>query len=329
MQRLKRCLSKVLPKFFLDRLGFFLYRKELLIQGKWPLWRAERALRAETKGKVLQTYSDKIFYKMGFDRNPILRVWADKVAVREYVSATIGQKYLSRVFGIFLSPNEIVREKLPPNFVVKPNHASGAVIIVWEGAQRKDSKYLESFMNSRWGRVIINPKDLNWQIINEILNKWLSQDYFYEPGFFPEWAYKGIPRSLIVEEYLSEGEDGVAQDDRLFIFNGVCEYIELDKSWNEKPTRTMFDANWNLVDAKLKYPPAIPTPNKPDEIGVMIGLAEKLAQGVDHVRCDFYLLNSRIIFGELTNYHTGGNQEIIVNGNPRIFGQSWHPENLY
>jgi len=212
MQNLKRWATKVIPNFFLDKLRFFLYRKQLFIQGKWPLWRAERALRAETKGKVLQTYSEKVLYKMGFDRNPILRVWADKVVVREYVSATIGQEYLSRVFGIFLNPEEIARENLPLNFVIKPNHASGAVIIVCEGAHRKDSKYLESFMNSRWGRVIINPLDLNWNNVNEILYKWLSQDYFYEPGFFPEWAYKGIPRYLIVEEYLSDGADGVAQD---------------------------------------------------------------------------------------------------------------------
>jgi len=184
-------------------------------------------------------------------------------------------------------------------------------------------------MKDKWGRILINPLDLNWLVIIKILKKWLSQDYYYAPGFFPEWAYKDIKPLLIVEEFLPHGANGVAQDFRFFLFNGLCEYIELDKSWNDQPTRTMFDTNWSQIHAALKFPPEIPLPERPSELETMISLAEKLGQGIDHVRCDFYLINSRIVFGELTNYHTGGSQEILKNGSLKTFGDSWSPNKIY
>jgi hypothetical protein len=162
------------------------------------------------------------------------------------------------------------------------------------------------------------------------LSKWLTQSYFWRPGTFPEWAYKFIAPCIVVEEFLiSKSGQGVPPDYRFFIFNGICEYVEVDKSWSNQLTRTMFDRNWNAIDVKLKYPPAFPLPIEPDEFKLMVKLAEKLANGIDHVRCDFYLVDSRIVFGELTNYHVGGLQEITISGDKGKFGQSWHPDTHY
>jgi len=323
----KKILKSILPVEVLDRMGLWLSRKEQFFQGTWPRRRAMATLRKSVSNP--ETFAEKVRYKMAFDRNPILQVWADKVAVREYVSETIGSVYLNNIFGTFRNPEDISFTALPTNFVIKPNHASGAVIIVWEGAARQDSSYLESFMKDKWGRILINPLDLNWSVILKILKKWLSQNYHYEPGSFPEWAYKHIKPRVIVEEFLPHGVRGIAQDFRFFLFNGLCEYIEIDRSWNDQPTRTMFDTNWHQIEATLKFPPEIPLPERPRELEMMISLAEKLGQGIDHVRCDFYLINSRIIFGELTNYHTGGSQQIRINGSLKTFGESWTPNKMY
>jgi len=324
----KKILKSILPFVVLDRIGFWLSRKEQFVQGTWPRRRAMATLRKSVSNP--ETFAQKVRYKMAFDRNPILQVWADKVAVREYVSETIGSEYLNNIFGTFRNPEAISLLTLPKNFVIKPNHASGAVIIVWEGAVRQDSSYLESFMQVKWGRILINPLDLNWIVINRILRKWISQNYYYEPGFFPEWAYKDIRPLLIVEEFLPQGENGVAQDFRFFLFNGVCEYIRLDINWNDQPTETLFDTNWSQIDVTFdKFPPAQPLPEKPSELEFMISLAEKCGQGIDFVRCDFYLVDSRIIFGELTNYPSGGGRELTINQSLKTFGESWKPDNLY
>ena len=325
---MKKLLELLLPNFITDRLGFLIYRKQLFGQGTWPHWRSMRTLRKSVSNP--ETFSEKIRYKMAFDRNQILQVWADKVAIRKYVSDTIGSDYLTNIFGIFQNPEDISPSALPNNFVIKPNHASGAVIIIWEGAARQDSSYLESFMKDKWGRILINPLDLNWLVIIKILKKWLSQSYYYAPGFYPEWAYKDIKPLVIIEEFLPHGANGVAQDFRFFLFNGLCEYIRLDTIWKNQPTETMFDRNWCQMNVAFdKFPPEVPAPERPGELETMISLAEKLAQGRDFVRCDFYLVNSRIVFGELTNYHSGGSREIVINGSPNTFGESWTPNKIY
>ena len=62
-----------------------------------------------------------------------------------------------------------------------------------------------------------------------------------------------------------------------------------------------FDLDWNLepfvyTDEKLE---AIPP--KPDNLGQMVRLAEKLSEGFPFVRVDFYRLNDGTIrFGEMT-----------------------------
>ena len=150
MKSLKELLRELFPNFITDRIGFLVYRKQLFVQGTWPHWRSMRTLRKSVSNP--ETFSEKIRYKMAFDRNRILSVWADKVVVRDYVSATIGPEYLSNIFGIFQNPEDISLTSLPNNFVIKPNHASGAVIIIWEGAARQDSSYLESFMKDTWGK---------------------------------------------------------------------------------------------------------------------------------------------------------------------------------
>jgi len=42
----------------------------------------------------------------------------------------------------------------------------------------------------------------------------------------------------------------------------------------------------------------------------------------------FYLVNSRIIFRELTNYHTGGNQEIPIKGSPKLLEKLENPHDV-
>jgi hypothetical protein len=152
----------------------------------------------------------------------------------------------------------------------------------------------------------------------------MKLDFYKSSGHFPEWAYKGIPPRIIVEKFLSD-EAGVASDYRFFIFNGKCKYIEVDSSWKETPTRNMFDIHWKPLEVKLKFPPAIPHPDCPDSFEEMKSLAEKLADGVDHIRVDFYLIGEKIIFGEMTNYHTSGQQVFYPLSFNYEFASEWKP----
>jgi hypothetical protein len=294
-------------------------------KGFWPPFLALTILKIKHRNP--KTYQDKLKYKMAYDRRNILQIWADKSKVRKYVEEMIGHEYLNHVYGIFINSENISIDMLPRNFVVKANHGSGAVIIVSENAP-KENFLPKDPRKVNWERFLIHPDSINWSDLFGIANRWMKLDFYKSSGHYPEWAYKGIPPRIIIEKFLDEGGK-VASDYRFFIFNGSCKYIEVDCSWSNLPTRNMFDREWNEVEVTLKFPPAIPTPSVPPEMGEMILLAEKLANGVDHVRVDFYLVENKIIFGEMTNYHTSGQQIFYPHNFNYVFAKDWEPRAHY
>ena len=67
-----------------------------------------------------------------------------------------------------------------------------------------------------------------------------------------------------------------------------------------------FDENFNHLPFTNGHPNSTPPYFKPDGFEQMKELAEKLSQNIPHVRVDFYNINGRIYFGELTFYHWSG-----------------------
>ena len=86
-------------------------------------------------GKVLnlknpQSVNEKIQWLNIFDRTPIKSVLADKYAVRDWVSAKIGSKYLIPLLGVWDFAEQIDFDTLPNKFVLKANHGSSMNLIV-------------------------------------------------------------------------------------------------------------------------------------------------------------------------------------------------------
>jgi hypothetical protein len=293
--------------------------------GFWPVCLALLILKFRNQNP--STYQEKMRYKLAYDRRQILSFWADKVTARDYVAEKIGPEYLTKSIGILTSGKEINKIDLPRNFVIKANHGSGALVIVSETAP------LENLLPSKlskvtWQRYLVHPDSVDMEHLVCLSEKWMQLNFYNSVGHFPEWAYKNISPRILVEELLLVNEK-IASDYRFFIFNGVCEYVEVDSSWHENPTRNMFNMDWEPIAIKLKFPPAVPAPSKPVHFDLMVKLAETLADGIDHVRIDFYLLGDRIVFGEMTNYHTSGDQVFLPHEFNFEFGKNWNPKSHY
>src|SRR5438128_89455 len=67
------------------------------------------------------TISQKIRWRMIKDRNPLLTTFADKLAVRDYVTERIGPEVLTRIYAVADDPDELDFDALPREFVLKPN----------------------------------------------------------------------------------------------------------------------------------------------------------------------------------------------------------------
>jgi hypothetical protein len=104
MVSLKSAPSLLLPTFLLELLWVCLHRKRSFLQGTWPLFRAQNSLRKSAKNP--RTFSEKILYKMAFDRRDSLTTFADKVAVRKYVQELTSREYLTDCYAV-ISYNEL------------------------------------------------------------------------------------------------------------------------------------------------------------------------------------------------------------------------------
>ncbi len=76
----------------------------------------------------------------------------------------------------------------------------------------------------------------------------------------------------------------IARDPRTDFFNMAGEHLAL----------RMLDKNADTI------------PNLPAQFPIMRKLAEKLSKDIPFVRVDFYIVEGKIYFGELTFYHASG-----------------------
>jgi hypothetical protein len=227
-----------------------------------------------------RTLTHHLFLKMARDRDPLLTLTSDKLAVRGYVTERLGPGYLPELYAVLDAPEGLLALDLPSRYVVKATHGSGmtAVVVVDSAAERA--------------------------AIAERARKWLATRYWRKNG---EWGYRGIQPRLIVEEYLDAGDGRVPPDWKWLCFGGRAALVQVDFDRFTGHTRNFYDPDGRPVALRMYYPqgPEIPLP---PIFATMRTLAERLAAGFDFVRVDLYALGERLVVGELTHYPTGGNK---------------------
>jgi hypothetical protein len=314
---MRSILKKIAPHWFL----FTLVRIRGLLGGKWPLAMAERTL---SKAAGSQSLTGKILLKMAYDRNPIQTTFADKLMVREYVQDRVGQKYLNTLIACGDSTEFLKSVVLPPNFALKSNNGSGGMILVWEKAPKenllpKDSKNV-------WAQYLIKPELFKLEEVERFAKQWLSSNYFYRPGRFPEWAYKDIPPMLMVEELMIDAAGQLPSDYKFFMIGGNCEFIQVDTSRFDGHKRTLFTPKWERINGTFLYPASADQIAKPKFLQEMLVVAQKLSADVDFVRVDLYETSIGVKFGELTNYPEGGAGKFNPATLDLKLGAAWDPK---
>jgi len=138
------------------------------------------------------TYNEKINWEKLYLRDPIRTRLADKVEVRQWIREEIGERYLTKWYGVWDNAEEIDFDKLPPSFVLKANNGSGRNILV------KDKS------------------EINTSAVISQLNEWKKQNYAFTAL---ELQYKDILPKIICEEYL-EGLAETVYDYNIYCFCG-------------------------------------------------------------------------------------------------------------
>ncbi|WP_298497290.1 ATP-grasp fold amidoligase family protein [uncultured Algibacter sp.] len=241
-------------------------------------------------------FNEKIqWYKVFYHPN-LLTQLVDKYAVREYVETKIGSQYLNEIYGVYNSPEEINYEELPDKFIIKATHASSYNLII------RDKDKLDKVKTTK------------------LFKKWLSKSQYYRTG--QEWAYKNVQPRLIAEKLLKD-EGGISLIDyKFYCFNGEAKFLEvhLDREQNHK--RGFYDLDFKPLPFRyVKIEKSITSKvNKPSNLDEMKALSEVLAGNFPFVRVDFYSIEGKAIFGEMTFYPSDGRKDFIPDEYNKIIG---------
>ena len=229
-----------------------------------------------------------------YDVTPLKTMLVDKYACREWVAERIGGEYLVPLLGVWDSFDEIDFDTLPDKFVLKANHGSG------------------------WNVIVKDKKSLDIQETKKKFNKWMNTNYAFINGF--ELQYMNIRPKIIAEAYLENGNNDL-YDYKVFCFNGKAESIVFISERKNGAKEAFFDLDWNRMPVSFHFPSIEKEVAKPQNLELMIELAEKLSKGFPQVRVDFYVLNDGSIkFGEMTftslsGIHKWGSEQDTIYGN--------------
>lgn len=230
-----------------------------------------------------KTFNEKLQWLKLHNRNPLYTKMVDKYEVREYIKEKIGEEYLIPLIGVYDNFEDIDFDKLPNQFVIKCNHDSGGLIIC------KD-------------KTKLNISDAKKKINNS-----LKTNYFYSGR---EWPYKNVKPKIIIEKYMEDKVDNELRDYKFYSFNGKTEYVMVcfDR-FNGGTKFIYFDEKWNVKKNfskdGIKYGEKIKI-RKPKNLDKMFEFASKLSTGIPFVRVDFYEVNGKLYFGELTFFPSSG-----------------------
>lgn len=131
-----------------------------------------------------------------------------------------------------------------------------------------------------------------------------------------EWPYQNVKPRIIAEEYI----DNLADSNyKFFCFDGKVKALYIAPY--REATVDYFDADYNHLDIITTLHQCAPVPpKKPASFEKMKELAEKISDGYPAMRVDFYDVNGKIYFGEITFFHEAGFEPFIPDKWNRIFG---------
>jgi len=245
-----------------------------------------------------QTIDEKVlFLKLKeYASNPLIKQCADKYAVRDYVKEAGCEGNLNELIAVYENVDDIEWDKLPEKFALKWNFGCGHNIIC-EDKSKLDIENTKSKLK-KWQR---------------------SRQYLY----YSEMQYKGVPKKIIVEKYLESQQGSMLDDYKVYCFNGRPLYIMVCVGRAlGRPKYYFFDKEWTLcrISNDGKNAPAGFSIPKPEALEELLYVAEQLSRPFKFVRSDFYVVDGKVIFGELTFTPSGAMDTEMLPETQLLFG---------
>lgn len=221
-------------------------------------------------------YTEKLQYLRYYiyPKNPLVSQCAGRVGVREYLKSLGHEDLLVPIYGVYDRFEDIPFSSLPKSFVLKCTHAS------------------------QWNILVRDKDQLDMKEAKRKFHKWLSKDY---GKFTMERHYSPIKPQIIVEHFLGDTVT-LPVEYKIHVFNGVAKnlYVVTGRGTDIRYTNLYID--WTPFDGSQfnGWKKADVTPERPKDFDKMVALAEEISKPFPFVRADFYEVDGKIIFSEMT-----------------------------
>lgn len=223
-----------------------------------------------------KTFNEKLQWLKLYDRKPEYTMLVDKYAVKQYIANEIGSEYIIPTLGVWDSFDEIDFDALPNQFVLKCTHDSGGLV------------------------VCRDKSNLDIDAAREKIETSLKNNFYYMGR---EWPYKNVPHRIIAEQYMADD----LRDYKLFCFDSVprMTLVCSERFTKEGLKEDFYDEVWNHLNVQRPaHGNAILPVQRPKQYELMKQLAAKLSEKMSFARIDFYEIDEKVYFGEITFYPT-------------------------
>lgn len=231
-----------------------------------------------------KTYNEKLQYLKLYNRRPEYTIMVDKVGVKEYVAKLIGKEYVIPNYQVWDAVEDITLDNLPNTFVMKTSHGGGGC-----------------------GVYICKDKNqANIQEIRKYFKMAMKQDTY---KYNKEWPYKNVTRRILVEKLLVEPGEPSPRDYKVMCFNGEPKLVEFHVGrFSDDHRQDFYDCDWNLTKITQGSYGKVSdhTEPRPKNLEEMLRLSAVLSQGITHCRVDWYDVDGKLYFGEITFFDGSG-----------------------
>jgi len=234
------------------------------------------------------TFNEHVLHRIIYDRDPRLKTFSDKLAVRDYICDKVGCNYVVPLLGVWRRASEIRFDDLPAKFFLKANHGCNFMLFI-DGHDENMKKK-----------------------ITAIAERWLGMDYF---NYLFEWGYKDLPRHLLAEPILMSADEGSILEVSVYTFEGVAKLFQLHRGTKFLSERRecYTDTVGRHLAIRRGQKPSIKIPADMKYFSLsnelrneIIYVSERVSAGVSFLRVDFYVTDAGLKIGELTPYPGAG-----------------------
>lgn len=225
-----------------------------------------------------QSFNEKLQWLKVYNRDPQYTKLVDKYEVKKYITKVLDRKYVIPTLGAWNTFEEIDFDALPNQFVLKCTHDSGGLVVCKDKA------------------------NLDIDAAKKKINQSLQNNYYYSGR---EWPYKNVKPRIIAEQYMADD----LRDYKLFCFNNVprMTLVCSERFTKDGLKEDFYDEAWNHLDVQRpEHGNAILPIERPKQYELMKKLASKLSEKMPFARIDFYEINEKVYFGEITFYPASG-----------------------